>query len=109
MLVVGVVGDAEILRNKGPPVYTEEERCVPSARSRHMQPACPASRARRRFSLIMVESVKWVDEVLKDVPYDVSESFMQTLFDVRAPHARPQQAPRSRSRGVPSAAAEAQH
>ena len=26
VLVVGVVGDAEILRNKGPPVYTEEER-----------------------------------------------------------------------------------
>jgi ethanolamine-phosphate cytidylyltransferase len=28
VLVVGVVSDAEILRNKGPPVYTEEERCV---------------------------------------------------------------------------------
>jgi hypothetical protein len=31
----------------------------------------------------MVNSVKWVDEVLEDVPYDVSESFMQTLFEAR--------------------------
>ena len=87
MLVVGVVGDAEILRNKGPPVYTEEERCVRALAAPHAtrapQPHAPADPR----SLIMVESVKWVDEVLKDVPYDVSESFMQTLFDVRAPRA----------------------
>ena len=35
-------------------------------------------------SLSMVNSVKWVDEVLQDVPYDVSESFMQTLFEARS-------------------------
>ena len=29
VLLVGVVGDAEILANKGPPVFTEEERCAP--------------------------------------------------------------------------------
>ena len=27
--------------------------------------------------LVMVESVKWVDEVVPRVPYDVSEEFMQ--------------------------------
>lgn len=32
----------------------------------------------------MVESVKWVDVVLRDVPYDVNERFMQELFEVRA-------------------------
>ena len=49
----------------------------------------------------MVESVKWVDEVLKDVPYDVSESFMQTLFDVRgSPHAAPT-ASRAAAHAVP--------
>lgn len=30
VLLVGVVGDAEILANKGPPVFTEEERCAPT-------------------------------------------------------------------------------
>jgi hypothetical protein len=34
--------------------------------------------------LIMVEAVKWVDVVLKGVPYDVNESFMQELFKARA-------------------------
>jgi len=28
VLIVGVVGDSEILANKGPPVFTEEERCA---------------------------------------------------------------------------------
>jgi hypothetical protein len=32
VLLVGVVGDAEILANKGPPVFTEEERCAPRRR-----------------------------------------------------------------------------
>jgi hypothetical protein len=32
----------------------------------------------------MVEAVKWVDVVLKGVPYDVNESFMQELFEARA-------------------------
>jgi len=30
----------------------------------------------------MVESVKWVDVVLKGVPYEVNDGFMRTLFDV---------------------------
>lgn len=34
--------------------------------------------------LIMVDSVKWVDEVIPRVPYDVSEAFMNELFEVRA-------------------------
>jgi ethanolamine-phosphate cytidylyltransferase len=55
-LIVGVVSDSEILKNKGPPVFSEEER------------------------LTMVESVKWVDEVITDVPYEVSEEFMNNLF-----------------------------
>lgn len=93
MLVVGVVGDAEILRNKGPPVYTEEERCVAAAAQRSCTPP-HAPRPRKR--LLMVESVKWVDEVLKDVPYDVSESFMQELFEARAAHAHPAGADSSR-------------
>lgn len=32
----------------------------------------------------MVDSVKWVDEVIPRVPYDVSEAFMNELFEVRA-------------------------
>ena len=56
-LIVGVVSDEEILKNKGPPVFSEEER------------------------ITMVEAVKWVDEVIRGVPYEVSEEFMtQTLF-----------------------------
>lgn len=31
----------------------------------------------------MVESVKWVDEVIPRVPYDVSETFMNELFEAR--------------------------
>lgn len=40
VLVVGLIPDSEILKNKGPPVCNEEERYT------------------------MVESVKWVDEVV---------------------------------------------
>ena len=39
-LVVGLIPDSEILRNKGPPVMDEEER------------------------RIMIDSVKWVGEVI---------------------------------------------
>jgi ethanolamine-phosphate cytidylyltransferase len=28
----------------------------------------------------MVSSVKWVDEVIPDVPYNLTEPFLQTLF-----------------------------
>ena len=40
VLVVGLIPDSEILRCKGPPVMNEEERHI------------------------MVESVKWVDEII---------------------------------------------
>ncbi len=39
-LVLGLVGESEILKNKGPPVMSNEERFV------------------------LVEAVKWVDEVI---------------------------------------------
>ncbi|KAJ6223275.1 hypothetical protein RDWZM_001820 [Blomia tropicalis] len=44
-LVVGVHSDDEITRHKGPPVFTEQERYK------------------------MVRAIKWVDEVVEDVPY----------------------------------------
>lgn len=56
-LVVGVVSDAEIIANKGPPVTPLNER------------------------MIMVRAVKWVDEVIPDAPYAITEDFMRKLFD----------------------------
>ncbi|KAI8463116.1 MAG: CTP-phosphoethanolamine cytidylyltransferase [Monoraphidium minutum] len=56
VLVVGLIPDAEILRVKGPPVQNEKERYT------------------------MVEQVKWVDEIISDVPYDVSPEFTSELF-----------------------------
>ncbi|XP_020594107.1 ethanolamine-phosphate cytidylyltransferase-like isoform X2 [Phalaenopsis equestris] len=56
-LVVGVVSDAEITANKGPPVTPINER------------------------LIMVGAVKWVDEVIPDAPYAITEEFMKRLFN----------------------------
>ncbi|KAF8007590.1 hypothetical protein BT93_K1556 [Corymbia citriodora subsp. variegata] len=56
-LVVGVVSDAEIVVNKGPPVTPLKER------------------------MIMVNAVKWVDEVIPDAPYAITEEFMKKLFD----------------------------
>lgn len=56
-LVVGVVSDAEITLNKGPPVTPLHER------------------------MIMVNAVKWVDEVIPDAPYAITEDFMKKLFD----------------------------
>ncbi|KAG6546431.1 hypothetical protein Mapa_011979 [Marchantia paleacea] len=55
-LVVGVNSDEEIKANKGPPVMSMDERVV------------------------MVSSVKWVDEVIKDSPYAINEEFMNKLF-----------------------------
>ncbi|OVA17150.1 Cytidyltransferase-like domain [Macleaya cordata] len=55
-LVVGVVSDAEIIANKGPPVTPLHER------------------------MIMVSAVKWVDEVIPDAPYAITEEFMKKLF-----------------------------
>uniref|UniRef100_A0A1J3ETC6 Ethanolamine-phosphate cytidylyltransferase n=1 Tax=Noccaea caerulescens TaxID=107243 RepID=A0A1J3ETC6_NOCCA len=56
-LVVGVVSDEEIIANKGPPVTPLHER------------------------MIMVKAVKWVDEVIPDAPYAITEDFMKKLFD----------------------------
>ncbi|XP_010529960.1 PREDICTED: ethanolamine-phosphate cytidylyltransferase-like isoform X2 [Tarenaya hassleriana] len=55
-LVVGVVSDEEIIANKGPPVTPLHER------------------------MIMVKAVKWVDEVIPDAPYAITEDFMKRLF-----------------------------
>lgn len=56
-LVVGLVSDAEIIANKGPPVTPLHER------------------------MIMVNAVKWVDDVITDAPYAITEDFMKKLFD----------------------------
>ncbi|GAA0156191.1 nucleotidyltransferase [Lithospermum erythrorhizon] len=55
-LVVGVVSDEEITLNKGPPVTPLKER------------------------MAMVSAVKWVDEVIPDAPYAITEEFMKKLF-----------------------------
>lgn len=55
-LVVGLIPDAEIVRCKGPPVLREAERRA------------------------VVESIKWVDEVITDVPYDLNEAFTRELY-----------------------------
>lgn len=56
VLVVGINSSEEILKHKGPPVMTDEER------------------------RIAVSSVKWVDEVLTNVPYVVTPHFLETLI-----------------------------
>ncbi|XP_011006224.1 PREDICTED: ethanolamine-phosphate cytidylyltransferase-like isoform X2 [Populus euphratica] len=56
-LVVGVVSVDEIIANKGPPVTPVHVR------------------------MIMVHAVKWVDEVISDAPYAITEDFMKKLFD----------------------------
>ncbi|KAK9097571.1 hypothetical protein Sjap_023068 [Stephania japonica] len=57
VLVVGVVSDEEIIANKGPPVLSMEER------------------------LVLVKGLKWVDEVIANAPYEITEQFMDTLFN----------------------------
>ncbi|KAK7290413.1 hypothetical protein RIF29_04820 [Crotalaria pallida] len=56
-LVVGVVNDDVILAHKGPPVLNMEER------------------------LTLVTGLKWVDEVIPEAPYAITEQFMNRLFD----------------------------
>ncbi|KAK8604896.1 hypothetical protein V6N13_082361 [Hibiscus sabdariffa] len=51
-LVVGVVSDEEIIANKGPPVLPMEER------------------------LALVSGLKWVDQVIANAPYAITEQFM---------------------------------
>ncbi|KAL7096280.1 hypothetical protein ACP275_10G071300 [Erythranthe tilingii] len=55
-LVVGVVSDEEIIANKGPPVLSMPER------------------------LALVSGLKWVDEVIPNAPYEITEEFMNRLF-----------------------------
>ncbi|KAL6189278.1 hypothetical protein ACLB2K_040667 [Fragaria x ananassa] len=56
-LVVGVVSDEEIIANKGPPVLSMEER------------------------LALVSGLKWVDQVIANAPYEITEQFMNKLFN----------------------------
>eukprot|EP00878_Enallax_costatus_P014207 GHUV01014861.1.p1 GENE.GHUV01014861.1~~GHUV01014861.1.p1 ORF type:complete len:381 (+),score=118.13 GHUV01014861.1:154-1296(+) len=56
VLVVGLIPDSEIKRCKGPPVLNEDER------------------------LLLVDNVKWVDEIITGVPYDLSPQFVEELF-----------------------------
>ncbi|CAI9293842.1 unnamed protein product [Lactuca saligna] len=56
-LVVGLVSDEEIIKNKGPPVLSMEER------------------------LALVSGLKWVDEVISNAPYEITEEFMNRLFN----------------------------
>ncbi|KAF3437288.1 hypothetical protein FNV43_RR20041 [Rhamnella rubrinervis] len=56
-LVVGVVSDEEIISNKGPPVLSMQER------------------------LALVSGLKWVDEVIANAPYEITEQFMNRLFN----------------------------
>ncbi|KAK4528575.1 hypothetical protein GAYE_SCF61G6520 [Galdieria yellowstonensis] len=55
-LVVGLCSDEEIIRHKGPPVMNEKERYA------------------------AVASVKWVDEVIFGVPYEVTAEFLDRLI-----------------------------
>ena len=54
--MVGLIPDSEIRRCKGPPILNEAER------------------------LKLVESVKWVDEVITGVPYDLTPEFLEELL-----------------------------
>lgn len=55
VLVVGVHSDAEIARNKGPPVMKEQER------------------------YFLARSCKWVDEVIEDAPYSPTIELLNSL------------------------------
>lgn len=55
-LIVGVVSDEEIVANKGPPVLCMEER------------------------LALISGLKWVDGVIANAPYAITEDFMKRLF-----------------------------
>ena len=57
ILVVGLIGDEEVMRNKGaPPLMPYEERAI------------------------ALKSCKWVDEVIDDCPYDLTPAFCDKLF-----------------------------
>lgn len=54
--MVGLIPDSEILRCKGPPILKEAERGK------------------------LVSSIKWVDEVITGVPYDLTPAFLDELI-----------------------------
>lgn len=56
ILVVGICPQDEIMRNKGPPVMSDDER------------------------LAAVRAVKWVDRIVPNVPYVFSEEFLVQLI-----------------------------
>lgn len=56
ILVVGICPQREIVRNKGPPVMSDDER------------------------LTAVAAVKWVDRIITDVPYVLSQQFLDKLI-----------------------------
>lgn len=57
VLVVGINPEVEIRKHKGPPIMSDDERFV------------------------AVSSVKWVDEVLTNVPYEVTAEFLDKLIN----------------------------
>eukprot|EP00741_Cyanophora_paradoxa_P021693 tig00000241_g20939.t1 len=57
VLVVGICPDDEILKHKGPPVMNDAERVG------------------------QVEACKWVDEVVTNVPYEVSQEFLDHVLE----------------------------
>jgi ethanolamine-phosphate cytidylyltransferase len=61
-LVVGVHSDAEIARNKGPPVMNEQERYA------------------------LARSCKWVDEVIEDAPYSPTITLLDSFNCMYAAH-----------------------
>lgn len=56
-LIVGVNSDESIAECKGPPVLNDAER------------------------LAMVQSIKWVDEVVADVPYVLTDTYLRYIID----------------------------
>lgn len=57
VLVVGLNTDADIIKYKGAPIMTEEERFV------------------------AVSACKWVDEVVRDVPYVMNPEYLEMIFE----------------------------
>lgn len=92
-LVVGVVSDAEIIANKGPPVTPIHERyrieiyieiyiyIYTRVVNSFFQFIHPFTHFCCELRMIMVKAVKWVDEVISDAPYAITEDFMKKLFD----------------------------
>ncbi|PPD85127.1 hypothetical protein GOBAR_DD17942 [Gossypium barbadense] len=75
-LVVGVVSDEEIIANKGPPVLPYgREIFVITVLCGSMDLIEVLSR------LALVSGLKWVDQVIANAPYAITEQFMNSLFN----------------------------